>query len=100
MYKSAQNKVRQSAGKSATCCMKGDDVIIKWVELVVWFCVSESALKFDDKSYLKYLHRMDEDDQGFKLSLRFKTFQEQGLIMSTSGTKDWGTLQVHLSGLD
>ncbi|TMS17133.1 Protocadherin Fat 2 [Larimichthys crocea] len=54
----------------------------------------ESAVRFDGKSYLKYLHRMDEDSQSFKLSLRFKTFQEQGLIVSTNSTKDWGTLQL------
>ncbi|XP_008304405.1 protocadherin Fat 2 [Stegastes partitus] len=55
---------------------------------------NESALRFDGKSYLKYLHGMDEDSQDFRLSLRFKTYQEQGLIMSTNSTKDWGTLQL------
>ncbi|KAE8286342.1 Protocadherin Fat 2 FAT tumor suppressor-like protein 2 Precursor [Larimichthys crocea] len=55
---------------------------------------NESAVRFDGKSYLKYLHRMDEDSQSFKLSLRFKTFQEQGLIVSSNSTKDWGTLQL------
>ncbi|XP_051276649.1 protocadherin Fat 2 [Dicentrarchus labrax] len=55
---------------------------------------NESAVRFDGKSYLKYLHRMDEDNQDFKLSLRFKTFQEQGLIMSTNSTSNWGTLQL------
>uniref|UniRef100_A0A4W6G704 FAT atypical cadherin 2 n=1 Tax=Lates calcarifer TaxID=8187 RepID=A0A4W6G704_LATCA len=55
---------------------------------------NESALRFDGKSYLKYLHRMDEDDQNFRLSLRFKTTQDQGLILSTNGSKDWGVLQV------
>lgn len=61
------------------------------------FHVSESAVRFDGKSYLRYLHGMDEDNQDFKLSLRFKTFQEQGLIVSTNSTKDWGALQVRLS---
>lgn len=61
------------------------------------FHVSESAVRFDGKSYLRYLHGMDEDNQDFKLSLRFKTFQEQGLIMSANSTKDWGALQVRLS---
>uniref|UniRef100_A0A3B4TRB4 FAT atypical cadherin 2 n=3 Tax=Percomorphaceae TaxID=1489872 RepID=A0A3B4TRB4_SERDU len=55
---------------------------------------NESAVRFDGKSYLKYLHRMDEDNQNFKLSLRFKTFQEQGLIVSTNSTNDWGVLQL------
>nr|XP_043896880.1 protocadherin Fat 2 [Solea senegalensis] len=55
---------------------------------------NESAVRFDGKSYLKYLHGMDEDDQVFKLSLRFKTFQEQGLIVSSNSTKDWGILQL------
>ncbi|XP_030251646.1 protocadherin Fat 2 [Sparus aurata] len=55
---------------------------------------NESAVRFDGKSYLKYLHRMDEDNHSFKLSLRFKTFQEQGLIVSTNSTNDWGTLQL------
>ncbi|XP_035505640.2 protocadherin Fat 2 isoform X2 [Scophthalmus maximus] len=55
---------------------------------------NESAVRFDGKSYLNYLHGMDEDEQQFKLSLRFKTFQEQGLIASTNGTSDWGVLQV------
>ncbi|XP_041799455.1 protocadherin Fat 2 isoform X2 [Chelmon rostratus] len=60
---------------------------------------NESAVRFDGKSYLKYLHRMDEDNQDFKLSLRFKTFQDQGLLVSTNGTKDWGTLQLTDGGL-
>ncbi|KAK2848764.1 hypothetical protein Q5P01_008598 [Channa striata] len=55
---------------------------------------NESAARFDGKSYLMYLHRMDEDNQDFRLSLRFKTFQGNGLIMSTNGTNDWGTLQL------
>ncbi|MEQ2194497.1 hypothetical protein XENOCAPTIV_030154, partial [Xenoophorus captivus] len=54
---------------------------------------NESALRFSSTSYLKYLHRMDEDSQDFRLSLRFKTFLEQGLIMSTRGANDWGALQ-------
>lgn len=53
-------------------------------------------MRFDGKSYLNYLHGMDEDEQQFKLSLRFKTFQEQGLIASTNGTSDWGVLQVRV----
>ncbi|KAM9376180.1 LOW QUALITY PROTEIN: protocadherin Fat 2 [Pholidichthys leucotaenia] len=55
---------------------------------------NESALRFHGKSYLKYLHMMDEDTQTFKLSLRFKTFQAQGVIVSTNSTKNWGTLQL------
>ncbi|XP_030594549.1 protocadherin Fat 2 isoform X2 [Archocentrus centrarchus] len=55
---------------------------------------NESALRFDSKSYLRYLHRMDEDSQDFKLSLRFKTFQKHGLIVSTNSSAGWGTLQV------
>lgn len=57
-------------------------------------CVAESALKFEGSSYLKYLHRMDEDHQNFRLSLSFKTFQERGLLASTNSTKAWGLLQV------
>ncbi|XP_017285240.1 protocadherin Fat 2 isoform X2 [Kryptolebias marmoratus] len=55
---------------------------------------NESALRFDSKSYLKFLPRMDEDSQEFRLTLRFKTFQQQGLIMSTNGPNDWGVLQL------
>ncbi|XP_028272859.1 protocadherin Fat 2 [Parambassis ranga] len=55
---------------------------------------NESALRFDGKSYLKYLHRMDEDSHDFSLTLRFKTFQQHGLIVSTHSIKDWGALQV------
>lgn len=57
-------------------------------------CVSESALRFDSRSYLKYLHGQDEDSWEFKLSLGFKTLHTQGLIMSTHGAGDWGALQV------
>ncbi|XP_029297728.1 LOW QUALITY PROTEIN: protocadherin Fat 2 [Cottoperca gobio] len=55
---------------------------------------NESAVRFDGKSYLKYLHRMDEDNQDFKLSLRFKTLQEHGVVVSTNSTDDWGALQL------
>ncbi|XP_053180130.1 protocadherin Fat 2 [Scomber japonicus] len=54
---------------------------------------NESAVRLDGKGYLKYLHGMDEDNQDFKLSLRFKTFQKEGLIVSANGT-DWGSLQL------
>ncbi|KAM3612815.1 uncharacterized protein V6R79_015103 [Siganus canaliculatus] len=55
---------------------------------------NESAVRFDGKSYLKFLHGTDEDSQSFQLSLRFRTFQERGILMSTNGSSDWGTLQV------
>ncbi|XP_026213258.1 protocadherin Fat 2 isoform X2 [Anabas testudineus] len=55
---------------------------------------NESAVRFDGKSYLRYLHRMDEDNGDFKLSLRFKTFQQQSLIMLTNSSNNWGTLQL------
>ncbi|KAM4622175.1 protocadherin Fat 2 [Polymixia lowei] len=54
---------------------------------------NESAVRFDGKGFLKYLHHMDEDSQEFRLLLRFKTFQDQGLIMTTNSS-DWGTLQL------
>ncbi|KAM3866939.1 protocadherin Fat 2 [Diretmus argenteus] len=54
---------------------------------------NESAVRLDGNGYLKFLHHMDQDSQEFKLSLRFKTFQEGGLLMATNGT-DWGTLQL------
>lgn len=59
-------------------------------------CLAESAVSFDGKSYLRFLHGMDEDSQDFRLSLRFRTFQEHGVIVSTNSTKDWGALQVGL----
>ncbi|XP_012717208.2 protocadherin Fat 2 [Fundulus heteroclitus] len=55
---------------------------------------NESALRFSSTSYLKYLHSMDEDSQDFRLSLRFKTSQEQGIITSTRGANDWGALEL------
>ncbi|XP_059201566.1 protocadherin Fat 2 [Centropristis striata] len=60
---------------------------------------NESAVRFDGKSYLKYLHGMDEDNQDFKLSLRFKTVQEHGLIAYANSTNDQGTLQLTDGGL-
>ncbi|XP_029020487.2 LOW QUALITY PROTEIN: protocadherin Fat 2 [Betta splendens] len=55
---------------------------------------NESAVRFDETSYLKYLHGMDEDHQEFKVSLKFKTFQEQSFLMSSNSTNNWGTLQL------
>lgn len=57
-------------------------------------CAVESAVRFDGASYLRYLHWLDEDDQDFKVSLRFKTFQEHSFLVATNGTSAWGTLQV------
>ncbi|XP_061832499.1 protocadherin Fat 2 [Nerophis lumbriciformis] len=54
---------------------------------------NESALRFRERAYLRYLHGMDEEQQHFRLSLRFRTFQEEGLLMLANGT-DWGSLQV------
>ncbi|XP_069025546.1 protocadherin Fat 2 [Embiotoca jacksoni] len=55
---------------------------------------NESAVRLDEKSYLRYIHRMDEDNQEFRLSLRFRTNQQHGLIVFTNSTNDWGTLQL------
>ncbi|CAL8272565.1 unnamed protein product [Boreogadus saida] len=52
-----------------------------------------SALRFTGEDYVRYLHHMDEDSQAFRLSLRFRTFQKQGLLMATNAS-DWGTLQL------
>ncbi|KAL6117350.1 fat2 [Pungitius sinensis] len=55
---------------------------------------NESALRFDGKSYLRFLHQMDEDRHDFRLALRFKTLQDHGLLVSASGARDWGSLQL------
>uniref|UniRef100_A0A673AQA4 FAT atypical cadherin 2 n=1 Tax=Sphaeramia orbicularis TaxID=375764 RepID=A0A673AQA4_9TELE len=55
---------------------------------------NESAVRFDGKSYLKFLHRLDEDTQDFKVSLSFRTFQGDGLLMLSNGSSDWGRLQL------
>ncbi|KAG7464992.1 hypothetical protein MATL_G00171450 [Megalops atlanticus] len=57
---------------------------------------NESAVKFDGKGYLKYLYQADGEKQlekNFRLSLRIKTFQGQGLVMTTNAT-DWGSLEL------
>ncbi|XP_051926761.1 protocadherin Fat 2 isoform X1 [Hippocampus zosterae] len=54
---------------------------------------NESALRFNDDAYLKYVHGMDEDQQDFTVSLSFRTFQQEGLLMLANGT-DSGSLQV------
>ncbi|XP_030622122.1 protocadherin Fat 2 [Chanos chanos] len=54
---------------------------------------NESAIRFDEDDYLKYLYRMDEEMQRFHLSLRFKTYQAEAHIMTTSPS-DWGSLQL------
>ncbi|XP_061091766.1 protocadherin Fat 2 isoform X2 [Conger conger] len=61
----------------------------------VCFC-NESAVRFDGNGYLKFLYQADaakQVEQNFQLSLNIKTFQEQGLVMSTNST-DWGALEV------
>uniref|UniRef100_A0A8C7ZH12 FAT atypical cadherin 2 n=1 Tax=Oryzias sinensis TaxID=183150 RepID=A0A8C7ZH12_9TELE len=55
---------------------------------------TSSALRFDSRSYLKYLHGQDEDSWEFKLSLGFKTLHTQGLIMSTHATASCHPFQV------
>ncbi|XP_077465395.1 protocadherin Fat 2 [Stigmatopora argus] len=54
---------------------------------------NESALRFQDEAYLKHVHGFDEDQQDLTLSLSFKTFQPDGLLMLANGT-DWASLQV------
>ncbi|XP_051506561.1 protocadherin Fat 2-like [Myxocyprinus asiaticus] len=58
----------------------------------VCFC-NESALRFDGKGYLKYLYQMEEDKQNFHLSLRLKTSDNEGIVMTTNAS-DWGTLEL------
>ncbi|CAN9515218.1 unnamed protein product [Ophioblennius macclurei] len=55
---------------------------------------NESAIRLEASSYLRFLHGMDEDAPSFNLSLSFKTFQPNGLMASTNGSKDWGALQL------
>lgn len=58
------------------------------------FPVADSAVRFEGPSYLKFLHRLDEDQQNFSLALTFNTFQERGLLAATAGGEDWGRLEV------
>lgn len=51
-------------------------------------------MSFDGQSYMRFLHGMDEDEQDFKLSLSFRTSREDGVIVSTNSTQDWGVLLV------
>nr|XP_046152091.1 protocadherin Fat 2-like [Oncorhynchus gorbuscha] len=55
---------------------------------------NESALSFDGTGYLKYLYQTEEEEnQNFRLSLRIKTFQQQGVVMNTNAT-NWGSLKL------
>uniref|UniRef100_A0A4W5KGH0 FAT atypical cadherin 2 n=1 Tax=Hucho hucho TaxID=62062 RepID=A0A4W5KGH0_9TELE len=57
---------------------------------------NESAVSFDGKGYLKYLYQTEEEEeenQNFRLSLRIKTFQQQGIVMNTNAI-NWGTLKL------
>ncbi|XP_055033747.2 protocadherin Fat 2 [Misgurnus anguillicaudatus] len=58
----------------------------------ICFC-NESAVRFDGKGYLKYLYHMEEDKQRFHLSLRLKTSDTEGTVMTTNAS-DWGTLEL------
>lgn len=57
------------------------------------FCIAESAVRFDGKGYLKYLYHMEEDKHNFYLSLRLKTSNPDGTVMTTNAS-DWGILEV------
>ncbi|XP_071255782.1 protocadherin Fat 2-like [Salvelinus alpinus] len=55
---------------------------------------NESAVSFDGTGYLKYLYQtVAEENQNFRLSLRIKTFQQQGVVMNTNAT-NWGSLKL------
>ncbi|KAI1899055.1 hypothetical protein AGOR_G00078740 [Albula goreensis] len=57
---------------------------------------NESAVRFDGNGYLKFLYRTYEEQWGqpaFRLSLRIKTFQAQGVVMAANGTA-WGALEL------
>ncbi|XP_051945095.1 protocadherin Fat 2 [Xyrauchen texanus] len=54
---------------------------------------NESAVRFDGKGYLKYLYQMEEDNQNFHLSLRLKTSDTEGTVMTTNAS-DWGILKL------
>lgn len=72
------------------------------LELQLTTCLSclssaESAVSFSGQSYMRFLHGMDEDEKDFKLSLRFRTSQQDGVIVSTNSAEDWGALLVRQS---
>lgn len=50
-------------------------------------------MKFDGDGYLKYIFETEEEQQNFQLSLRIKTSDVEGTVMTTNAS-DWGTLQV------
>ncbi|KAL0973727.1 hypothetical protein UPYG_G00210150 [Umbra pygmaea] len=54
---------------------------------------NDSAVKFDGRGYLKYIYQAEKEKQYFRLSLRIKTSQKQGIVMSTNAT-DWATLKL------
>ncbi|XP_072296133.1 protocadherin Fat 2 [Eucyclogobius newberryi] len=56
---------------------------------------NESALRFDGAGHLAYLPRLEEERPDLRLSLRFRTLREQGVLAFANGTGDWGSLQLN-----
>ncbi|XP_066572717.1 protocadherin Fat 2 [Amia ocellicauda] len=59
---------------------------------MVCFC-NESAIRFNENSYLKYHYQQASGTGSLKLALRFKTYQKQGLVMTANGS-DSGALEI------
>ncbi|XP_058253540.1 protocadherin Fat 2 [Hemibagrus wyckioides] len=54
---------------------------------------NDSAMKFDGHGYLKYLFETEEEKHNFHLSLRIRTSDAEGTVMTVNAS-DWGTLQL------
>ncbi|KAI5607990.1 protocadherin Fat 2 [Silurus asotus] len=54
---------------------------------------NDSAIRFDGNGYLKYLYETEEETHNFHLSLRIKTSETEGTVMTTNAS-DWGALQL------
>lgn len=55
--------------------------------------ILDSAVSFDGSGYMKYLYWTNEEEQNFQLSLQVKTFDAEGMLMTTNAS-DWATLEV------
>uniref|UniRef100_A0A8C9UXP7 FAT atypical cadherin 2 n=1 Tax=Scleropages formosus TaxID=113540 RepID=A0A8C9UXP7_SCLFO len=58
---------------------------------------NDSAMRFEGRGYLKYLYQ-ERENRDFRLALRMKTSQTNGVVVSADST-DWATLELVNGGL-
>nr|XP_015205333.1 PREDICTED: protocadherin Fat 2 [Lepisosteus oculatus] len=88
-----KSTVRMSKETNSTYTTESTSFITPQHSWEIVCSCNESAIMFNGNSFLKYHYHEDAENSKLKLTLRIKTYQQHGLVMTTNGTHV-GSLEI------